>query len=112
MMSPVMSDRFVRLCGFEAKKIGDFRPISRCFAGQTYRGASGGLILPVLRWGGSKTRRIPTCFIGNRIRGSECYNVFHDNKGVWQQCGLGLSSPVTMCEEWVRNACPTSFSER
>ena len=33
----------VRLCGFEAKKIGDFRPISRCFAGQTYRGASGGL---------------------------------------------------------------------
>jgi hypothetical protein len=33
----------VRLCGFEAKKIGDFRPISGCFAGQTYRGDSGGL---------------------------------------------------------------------
>ena len=31
----------VRLCGFEAKKIGVFRLISGCFAGQTYRGASG-----------------------------------------------------------------------
>ena len=33
----------VRLCGFEAKNIGDLRPNLGCFAGQTSRGASGGL---------------------------------------------------------------------